>query len=125
MKSLIWSSIALLSAVCYASASEVTLLNNTQEFNDAIQNHDLVLIKFFAPWCPHSKAIIPEYESAATQLKTDNILVAEVDCTTNNNICAKYSVQGYPTLQLFRKGNPSDIYADERDSKSIVKYMKE
>ncbi|KAI9478798.1 MAG: thioredoxin-like protein [Benjaminiella poitrasii] len=125
MKSFIWTAIALSAVtISTAVASNVIPLNSTEELEDAIQQNDLVLLNFFAPWCPHSKALVPEYEKAATVLLTDKIVLAELDCSVNQNICSKYNVQGYPTLQLFRKGHPSDIFPLERNSENIVKYMK-
>ncbi|KAI8088079.1 thioredoxin-like protein [Gilbertella persicaria] len=121
MKSLIWSAIALF--VTHVTASVVTL-NNAAEFNTAIEDNRLVLIKFFAPWCDHCKALKPEYEQSATLLEAEGMMVAEVDCTSNSDICEKYKIQGYPTLQIFRKGQPSDIYSGERKADSIVNYMK-
>lgn len=105
-------------------AQDVITITNTQEFDDAINNNELILMKFFAPWCAHSKALIPEYEKAATMLKSDNITLAEIDCTVNNEVCNRYGLQGYPTMQIFRKGRASDVYPHERTTNSIVKFMK-
>ncbi|KAI7906684.1 thioredoxin-like protein [Cokeromyces recurvatus] len=126
MKSIIWTAITLLTAISISStcASDVLYLNSTKEFENAIQQNDLVLLKFFVPWCPHSKALEPEYEKAATILRPDNVTLSEIDCSINQDICTRYNVQGYPTLQVFRKGHPSDIYPFERNSDNIVEYMR-
>ncbi|KAI8370795.1 thioredoxin-like protein [Choanephora cucurbitarum] len=101
--------------------ANVVTFNNTDEFNTAINEHDLVLVKFFAPWCEHSKALKPEYELAAEQLK--DVLFGRVDCSKNEALCEKERVEGYPLLKIFRKGVSSDIYSDERTADHIVKYM--
>ncbi len=128
-KTLLWSAItSVLSTAIYAMdvtvRNDVITLHNQQEFDSTIQNNDLVLMKFFSPTCSHCIAMKSEYENAATTLLGDNISLAEIDCIANRPVCDKYNVNGYPTIQIFRKGRASDIYPHERTSESIVKYMK-
>jgi protein disulfide-isomerase A1 len=65
----------------------------------------------------------PNYAMAATNLKEDGIKLGKVDCTTEQPLCEKYNVRGYPTLKVFRKGEPKD-FAGGRETESIVSYMK-
>lgn len=59
-------------------------------------------------------------EQAATNLK--GILpIVEVDCTAEQSVCAKYGVQGYPTIKLFKNKKPID-YNGGRDAKSMVSF---
>lgn len=66
--------------------------------------------------------VAPEYEIAATTLKKDNLKIAKVDCTVENDLCSENNVQGYPTLKVFRNGSPSD-YSGPRKADGIVSYM--
>lgn len=92
-------------------------------FNDFINEHDLVLAEFFAPWCGHCKALAPKYEEAATQLKDKNIPLVKVDCTAEEELCRDQGVEGYPTLKIFRGLDSSKPYQGARQTESIVSYM--
>ncbi|KAF5102699.1 hypothetical protein D0Z03_000374 [Geotrichum reessii] len=121
---------ALVSLSTYASAtstdSDVFDLStsSTEEFNKFVEDHPLVLAKFFAPWCGHCKRLAPEYEIAATELKEQNIALVEVDCEQNQALCAEHKIQGYPTLYVFKSLDSKAQYQGGRSAEDIVKYMK-
>jgi len=106
----------------FAAASDVHDLKQ-DTFEPFIQENDLVLAEFFAPWCGHCKALAPEYEEAATTLKEKNIALAKVDCTEEADLCSKYGVEGYPTLKVFRGPESVSSYSGARKAPAIVSYM--
>ncbi|KAJ3046905.1 protein disulfide-isomerase precursor [Rhizophlyctis rosea] len=69
------------------------------------------------------KALAPEYEKAATELKSDDIPIAKVDCTVETEICEEHKIQGFPTLKIFRKGASSE-FKGQRKADSIVSVLK-
>ncbi|KDQ08835.1 hypothetical protein BOTBODRAFT_37526 [Botryobasidium botryosum FD-172 SS1] len=104
-----------------ASASDVIELNK-DNFKTIVDAEDPMLVEFFAPWCGHCKALAPKYELAATTLKEQNIKLAKVDCTVEEDICKEHGIGGYPTLKVFRNGTPTD-YNGPREEEGIVQYM--
>lgn len=113
--------LALLAAL--VSADDVLVLT-ASNFDDTVNNAELILVEFYAPWCGHCKRLEPEYAKAATELKSNDppIQLAKVDATVESDLAQRFGVRGYPTLKVFRHGNPSD-YSGPREAKGIVSYM--
>lgn len=51
--------------------------------------------------CGHCKKLAPEWEKAATTLKSEGIYLAEVDATEDGALATKYNVNGYPTMYVY------------------------
>nr|OQO15965.1 Protein disulfide-isomerase [Rachicladosporium sp. CCFEE 5018] len=105
-----------------ATASDVHDLTK-DTFKSFVEDHDLVLAEFFAPWCGHCKALAPEYEEAATSLKEKSIALAKIDCTENQDLCQDFGVEGYPTLKVFRGAENVQPYSGPRKAPAIISYM--
>eukprot|EP00823_Brevimastigomonas_motovehiculus_P002995 TRINITY_DN17_c0_g1_i1.p1 TRINITY_DN17_c0_g1~~TRINITY_DN17_c0_g1_i1.p1 ORF type:complete len:505 (+),score=138.93 TRINITY_DN17_c0_g1_i1:45-1559(+) len=93
------------------------------DFDEAIAKNEMTMVKFFAPWCGHCKRLAPFYAEAATTLLGKAVL-AEVDCTTDQELCSKYGVQGFPTVKLFRSNSQEPAeYEGERKTDAIVSFI--
>lgn len=120
--------LALFLGVIYlCKAAEEDVLELTDADFSSLSEYDTALVMFYAPWCGHCKRLKPEYADAAGVLKNDDppVTLAKVDCTEGGkSSCEKFSVSGYPTLKIFRKGELSQDYNGPRESNGIVKYMR-
>ncbi|KAH9999867.1 disulfide isomerase [Russula vinacea] len=110
-----------LATLVLADAADVIDLT-TSNFKSVVDPEKLILVEFFAPWCGHCKALAPHYEEAATALKERGIKLAKVNCVDEPDLCQAHGVQGYPTLKVFRDGEPSD-YTGPRKADGIISYM--
>ncbi|CEF66381.1 Protein disulfide-isomerase A3 [Strongyloides ratti] len=106
----------------YGSVVELTDSN----FYNKIDDYEIALVKFYAPWCGHCKRMAPEFDKAAIKLKTNDppVTLIKVDCTVEKKVCEDYKVQGFPTLKIFRRGVISADYEGPRDADGIVKFMR-
>lgn len=84
---------------------------------------DIWMVEFYAPWCGHCKALEPEWNAAARDLK-GKVKFAKVDATENEQLARRYGVQGYPTIKYFNYGDKASAadakpYDGARDAAAI------
>jgi len=81
------------------------------------------MIKFYAPWCGHCKAMAPAWEELATARKTQQpkVGIASLDCTAHNPICKENEVKGFPTILFFQDGKNLGKHQGGRDVKTLQK----
>eukprot|EP00823_Brevimastigomonas_motovehiculus_P009383 TRINITY_DN9049_c0_g1_i1.p1 TRINITY_DN9049_c0_g1~~TRINITY_DN9049_c0_g1_i1.p1 ORF type:complete len:358 (-),score=84.80 TRINITY_DN9049_c0_g1_i1:193-1266(-) len=115
--------LALLASAVLASDILVLTPDN---FDNEVGGDVPALVEFFAPWCGHCKALLPEYESVATSFKGKAVKIAQVDADANKELANKFEVSGYPTLKWFpAKSTTPETYSGERTAAGITQFINE
>ncbi len=110
--------LALFPTSSYAQFHDVTL-NTVAEF-DAFRSQQVGFVALvYAPWCGHSRALLPEAEKAASMTK--GVPFVKIDGTEASAVATKLDVKGYPSLLFVRRGDGMPIeYDGVRQAKPIA-----
>jgi len=79
----------------------VTQLTQTN-LDDTINNNDIVVIDFWAPWCGPCQTFKPIFEQAAE--KHEDAVFASCNTEEQSELAAMFQIQSIPTLVVFREG---------------------
>jgi thioredoxin 1 len=80
----------------------MTVMQLTRDnFNETIENNDIVVIDFWAEWCGPCRAFKPIFEKAAEQ--HPQITFASCNTEEQQELAAAFQIRSIPTLMVFRE----------------------
>lgn len=74
----------------------------TAQFNETVNNNDLVLVDFWASWCGPCRAFAPTFKAASE--KHPDVVFAKVDTEAEQELAAAAQIRSIPTLMAFKNG---------------------
>jgi len=82
-------------------ADGIVDVESTESFNEAIAEHDQVVVDYFADWCGPCKQQTPILEELSGTIDAP---VLGVDTDEHNGLAAEADVRSIPTVAIYRDG---------------------
>lgn len=76
-------------------------------FKETIQNHSLVVVDCWAPWCGPCHMVAPIIEELARDY-SGKILFGKLNVDENPEVSTRYGIMSIPTLLVFKNGKLVD-----------------
>jgi thioredoxin 1 len=74
---------------------------------EAIENHPLVVVDCWAPWCAPCQIVGPIIEELARDY-AGRVLFGKLNVDENREVAMQYQIMGIPTLLVFKNGELVD-----------------
>ncbi len=74
----------------------------TKNFNETLDNNEIVIIDFWAPWCGPCIQFAPIFEKVSENYP--DVVFAKLNTEEQQAISAQYGIQSIPTIMVVRDG---------------------
>jgi len=88
-------------------ALDKPLIVTDAAFREVIQNHSVVVVDCWAPWCAPCQMVAPVIEEMARDY-AGRILFGKLNVDENRKVATEYQIMSIPTLLVFKKGRLVD-----------------
>ena len=88
-------------------------------YDEAIKQTPVVLVEFFASWCPHCKKMMPVVDQVK-ELLDGSAAVIQLDIDENKELAQQEEVEGIPTFIIYSNGEEQWRHSGEIDGNALL-----
>ena len=88
-------------------------------YSQAINEAPVVLVEFFATWCPHCQKMMPIVEQVRELLGPETPVI-QLDIAQNNATAQENGVDGVPTFIIYKNGQEVWRHSGEIDGNDLL-----
>lgn len=92
-------------------------------YEDAIKSTQVVLVEFYASWCPHCQRMAPIVEKIRKEVE-GKVDVYQYEIDDNQDLADKENVRDIPTFIVYRDGNEMWRQSGEMTAEDLMSHIK-
>ena len=97
---------------------------NEVNFDRILEESELpLLFEFWASWCHHCADLSPIIDEVAEEMD-GKVLVGQINCDLNRDLCKRYEVKAVPVLFLAKQGKTVGTTVNPKDKEALLSWVK-
>ncbi len=89
------------------------------DYEQIIKSTPVVLVEFYATWCPHCKRMMPIVEQVK-ELLSGSVDIYQFDIDENEEAAEKLDVSSVPTFIVYKNGEEQWRQSGELDGQELL-----